>query len=76
MFGTAAAGLHNFAVDLASLGTSLLELAVLVIGILIISSVGGQGVQKPIRQAFFIIGLGALFMKAYSGLATGALGLF
>jgi len=76
VLGTASSGIHNFNVDLSNLGTSLLELAVLVMGIIIVSSAGGQGIQKPLRQAFFVVGLGALFFKGYTGMATGAMGLF
>jgi hypothetical protein len=76
MFGQASTGFHQMAVDLAGLGTSALEIVALVIGFLILSSVGGQGIQKPLRQAFMVISLGALFFKSYNGIATGALGLF
>jgi hypothetical protein len=76
MFGNAATGLHTFATQLAALGTSFLEIAVLILGVLIISSVGGTGVHKFLRQAIFVVGLGALFLKTYTGIATGALGLF
>jgi hypothetical protein len=76
VLGTASSGIHNFSVDLAALFTSLLELAVLVMGIIVVSQAGGQGIQKPVRQLFFIVGIGALLGKGYSSIATGAMGLF
>lgn len=72
----AGTGIHNAAVDIASLGTSVMELSVLIIGMMIVSSVGGQGIQKPLRQAFLIVFIGAFFLKSYASVASGAMGLF
>jgi hypothetical protein len=69
-------GIHNFNVELAALGGSILEFAVLCFGVLLISSVGSTGVHKFLRQAILITFLGALFLKSYQGIATGALAIF
>jgi hypothetical protein len=76
MFGNANTGLHTFATQFAALGGSILEIAVLVFGVLIISSVGGTGIHKFLRAAILTVGIGALFLKSYAGIASGALGLF
>lgn len=76
VLGGANTGIHTFNVELASLLATLLETGVLIMGMVIISSAGGQGIQKPLRQAIFLIGIGALFAKGYAGITTGAMGLF
>lgn len=76
MFDAAAKGIDTFNVSLVALGTALLETAVIISAIVIASQVGGQGIQKPVRQIALTLGIVALFLKGYSTLTTGTLALF
>lgn len=76
VLGGANAGISGFNKEFSTLGVTVLETAVLFMGMLIISSVGSTGIQKHLRSAIFIIGLGALFFKGYVGIATGAMAMF
>jgi hypothetical protein len=76
MFDTAAAGINTASVSFALLVTSILRLSLLIAALIIASMQGGQGIQKPVRQAFMTLGVCALLVKGYIALTDGALGLF
>jgi predicted membrane-bound spermidine synthase len=76
MFDTAAQGVTTANISFATLGTAILQTSVLVGAVITATGVGGQGIQKPVRQTFMTLGVGALFLKGYVVLVTGAMGLF
>ena len=75
-FDRAATGINLFNASLVSIGTALLSTAVIISAIIIASQVGGQGIQRPVRQVALTLGIVAFFLKGYSTLSTGTMALF
>lgn len=59
------------AVDLSFMVFGLLCLATLISGVIIISNIGGQGLQKPIRQYFMAMFFGTLLSGGFQAIARG-----
>jgi len=76
MFDGATAAIIATNVSFASFVTAIAQSAVLVSALIINTSVGGQGLQKPIRSTFVMLFVSAMLIKGYVTLTTGALGLF
>lgn len=76
MFDTATQGITSANTSFALLVTAILQTSVLIGALVVATGMGGQGVQKPVRQVFITLGVCALLIKGYLTLTTGALGLF
>jgi hypothetical protein len=76
MFDAAATGINTASTSFALLVTAILRLSILIAALIVASQQGGQGIQKPVRQAFMTLGICALFIKGYITLTDGALGVF
>lgn len=76
MLTGATAGVNSFAGELAGLGGALLALAVVICALIIATKVGGQGIQKDIRQLGITLGVCAFILRGYQALTTGTLALF
>jgi hypothetical protein len=76
LFGTATTGINSANTSFALLVTAILQSCVLIGALVTATGVGGQGIQKPVRQTFMTLGVCAMLIKGYITLTTGALGLF
>ena len=76
MFTTATTGLATFNLSFEGFLEALLSTTVLIGTCIIMTNVGGQGIQKPVRNIAMTLGVCALFLKGYITLTTGTLALF
>lgn len=76
MFGTAVTGINSFNTSFALLVQALLSTSVLLGALVIVTQVGGQGIQKPVRAVAMTLGVCAFFVKGYLTLTTGTMALF
>lgn len=70
------AGSNAVAADFAQGAGGILALVTVVAALVIISGIGGQGLQKPVRQYFLAVFIGTLLLKGYATISTGTLSLF
>jgi hypothetical protein len=69
-------GAFTLATDLSTAAFGILCLITVVCGLIIITNIGGQGIQKILRSYIFGIILGTIFTGAFSRVASGMQGLF
>lgn len=69
-------GLLGIASDIAGALFGIMVLVTVVSGLLIISGIGGQGIQKPVRQYIITMIWGVLLTGGANRIATGAMTLF
>lgn len=70
------AGSMGLAADLTLAAAGVMTLITVIAGFLIITGIGGQGIQKIVRQYVLVVFFGALFFGAANRIASASLGMF
>jgi hypothetical protein len=76
MFSGAVNGINQFNTSFAQLGEALLSTGVLIAALVIITQVGGTGIQRQVRGLGLMLGIGAFFLRGYLTITTGTLAMF
>ncbi len=70
------AGSMSLAADLTFAAAGVMVLITVIAGFLILTGLGGQGIQKTVRQYILVLFFAALFFGAANRIATSALAMF